>query len=123
MKRVDWDPNRERNTHKRGISKYQRISWGEATDILASEIRRIHETYGPLFSFRERPPIPKWIEKSAMHDKRLSIWRAVPGVIYMDYGARHDPILPGKLDRGGAINTRSGDWIMSKRCVGQATSG
>jgi trimethylamine-N-oxide reductase (cytochrome c) len=41
----------------------------------------------------------------------------------VDHGARHDPIIPGKLDRGGAINTISGDWITSKRCVGQATSG
>ena len=154
---------------------------------------------------KERPPIPKWIEKSAMHDERVSSWRANayplllmsnhgrwrvhsqaddiswsrevitckvkgwdgylyepcwinprdakargiqdgdivqvhnergavlcgarvwervrPGVAYVDHGARHDPIIPGKLDRGGAINTISGDWITSKRCVGQATSG
>jgi anaerobic selenocysteine-containing dehydrogenase len=154
---------------------------------------------------KERPPIPKWIEKSTMHDERLSSWRAaayplllmsnhgrwrvhsqaddipwsrevitckvrgwdgylyepcwihpseaekrairtgdivmvsnergavlcgarvwervMPGVAYVDHGARHDPIIPGKLDRGGAINTISGDWITSKRCVGQATSG
>ncbi len=153
----------------------------------------------------ERPPIPKWIEKSIMHDERLSSWRAspyplllmsnhgrwrvhsqadditwsreivtckvigwdgylyepcwihpqdaevrdikmgdivmvynergivlcgarvwervMPGVIYVDHGARHDPIIPGRLDRGGAINTISPDWITSKRCVGQATSG
>lgn len=154
---------------------------------------------------KERPPIPKWIEKSAMHDERLSSWRAnayplllisnhgrwrvhsqaddiswsrevitckvkgwdgylyepcwinpqdaatrgikmgdivmvhnergtvlcgarvwervMPGVAYVDHGARHDPIIPGKLDRGGAINTISGDGITSKRCGGQATSG
>ncbi len=153
----------------------------------------------------ERPPIPKWVEKSAMHDERLSSWRAkayplllmsnhgrwrvhsqaddiswsrevitckvrgwdgymyepvwihpseaakrgikmgdivmvhnergivlcgarvwervMPGVAYVDHGARHDPIIPGKVDRGGAINTISGDGITSKRCVGQATSG
>lgn len=153
----------------------------------------------------ERPPIPKWIEKSAMHDERISSWRAaayplllmsnhgrwrvhsqaddiswsrevitckvkgwdgylyepcwihpkdaeargiemgdivkvhnergivlcgarvwervMPGVAYVDHGARHDPIIPGKLDRGGAINTISGEGITSKRCVGQATSG
>jgi trimethylamine-N-oxide reductase (cytochrome c) len=153
---------------------------------------------------KERPPIPKWIEKSAMHDERISSWRAnayplllmsnhgrwrvhsqaddiswsheaptckvrgwdgylyepcwlhpseahkrgiqhgdivmvhnergavlcgayvkervMPGVAYVDHGARHDPITD-KLDRGGAINTISGDWITSKRCVGQATSG
>jgi trimethylamine-N-oxide reductase (cytochrome c) len=151
----------------------------------------------------ERPPIPKWIEKSAMHDERLTSWRAEaypliltsnhgrwrvhaqaddiswsrevetckvrgwdgymyepcwihpseaekrgikngdivkvhnergivlcgayvterlrPGLAYVDHGARHDPICPG-VDRGGAINTISGDGITSKRCVGQATT-
>jgi len=46
LKRVDWDPNGERNTRNRGKSKYVRISWDEATDIIASEIKRIHKKYG-----------------------------------------------------------------------------
>jgi trimethylamine-N-oxide reductase (cytochrome c) len=48
LKRIDWDPNGERNPQNRGKSKYVRISWDEATDIIASEIKRIHKTYGPL---------------------------------------------------------------------------
>ena len=48
LKRVDWDPNGERNPQNRGKSKYERISWDEATDIIAAEIRRIHKKYGPL---------------------------------------------------------------------------
>ena len=32
LKRVDWDPNGERNPQNRGKSKYVRISWDEATD-------------------------------------------------------------------------------------------
>jgi len=48
MKRVDFDPNGERNPQNRGKSKYVRISWDEATDIIASEIKRIISTYGPL---------------------------------------------------------------------------
>ena len=48
LKRVDWDPSGDRNTQNRGKSKYVRISWDEATDIIASEIRRIHKEYGPL---------------------------------------------------------------------------
>ena len=48
MKRVDWDPNGERNPQNRGKSKYVRISWDEATDIIAAEISRIHKEYGPL---------------------------------------------------------------------------
>ena len=48
LKRVDWDPNGERNPQNRGKSKYKRISWDEATDIIADEIKRIHKEYGPL---------------------------------------------------------------------------
>jgi anaerobic selenocysteine-containing dehydrogenase len=47
LKRVDWDPNGERNPQNRGVSKYVRISWDEASQIVASEIKRIHDTYGP----------------------------------------------------------------------------
>ena len=45
--RVDWDPNRERHPENRGKSKYKRISWDEATDIIAGEIKRIRKQYGP----------------------------------------------------------------------------
>jgi trimethylamine-N-oxide reductase (cytochrome c) len=153
----------------------------------------------------ERPPIPKWIEKSITHDERLSSGRAkrypllmmsnhgrwrthaqaddiswtreaptckvkgpdgymyepcwinaktaaerdiktgdivkaynergivlggayvteriMPGVVYMDHGARSDQIIPGELDRGGAINLISPRGIISRNCAGQATSG
>ncbi len=47
LKRVDWDPDGERNTQNRGISKYVRISWDEATDIIAREIKRMIKQYGP----------------------------------------------------------------------------
>jgi molybdopterin guanine dinucleotide-containing S/N-oxide reductase-like protein len=46
LKRVDWDPNGERNPQNRGISKYKRISWDEATEIIASEIKRVKAEYG-----------------------------------------------------------------------------
>jgi molybdopterin guanine dinucleotide-containing S/N-oxide reductase-like protein len=47
LKRVDWDPNGERNPQNRGKSKFKRISWDEATTIIADEIKRIKEQYGP----------------------------------------------------------------------------
>jgi molybdopterin guanine dinucleotide-containing S/N-oxide reductase-like protein len=47
LKRVDWDPKGDRNVENRGKSKFVRISWDEATDIIADEIKRIHEKYGP----------------------------------------------------------------------------
>jgi molybdopterin guanine dinucleotide-containing S/N-oxide reductase-like protein len=46
LKRVDWDPNGERNPQNRGKSKYQRITWDEACDIIAKEIKRVQEKYG-----------------------------------------------------------------------------
>ena len=54
LKRVDWDPNGERNTQNRGKSKYVRISWDEATDIIASEIKRVHKKYGPFAVFSQQ---------------------------------------------------------------------
>jgi anaerobic selenocysteine-containing dehydrogenase len=47
LKRVDWDPNGERNTQNRGKSGYVRISWDEAAEIVASELKRVGATYGP----------------------------------------------------------------------------
>jgi anaerobic selenocysteine-containing dehydrogenase len=155
---------------------------------------------------KERPPIPKWIEKSHNHDERLSSHRAQmfsmlmmsnhgrwrvhaqcdditwtreaptgkihgtgwiqlrallapylrsgetgnqkwaisskiynergivlggayvterlrPGVVYMDHGARHDPIKTGEIERGGAINTITPEAITSENCVGQIGGG
>jgi anaerobic selenocysteine-containing dehydrogenase len=46
LKRVDWDPKGERNPQNRGKSKYVRISWDEATQLIADELLRIKETYG-----------------------------------------------------------------------------
>ena len=47
MKRVDFDPNGERNPQNRGKSGYVRISWEEALDLVAGEIKRLKRTYGP----------------------------------------------------------------------------
>ena len=47
MKRVDFDPNGERNPQNRGISGYERISWDEALDLVAGEIKRVKRDHGP----------------------------------------------------------------------------
>lgn len=47
LKRVDFDPNGERNVANRGKSEYVRISWQEALDIVANEIKRQKREHGP----------------------------------------------------------------------------
>jgi len=47
MKRVDFDPDGERNPQNRGISGYVRISWDEAFDLVAKEINRQKRVHGP----------------------------------------------------------------------------
>ncbi|MGB9880306.1 MAG: molybdopterin-dependent oxidoreductase, partial [Anaerolineae bacterium] len=55
LKRVDWDPSGApgstgpggRNPQNRGQSKYVRISWDEAAEIVAKELLRVRDTYGP----------------------------------------------------------------------------
>jgi anaerobic selenocysteine-containing dehydrogenase len=48
--------------------------------------------------------------------------RMMPGVVYMDHGARYDPIVPGEIDRGGAINTLTPHSTTSKNATGMAIS-
>jgi trimethylamine-N-oxide reductase (cytochrome c) len=48
--------------------------------------------------------------------------RMMPGVVYMDHGARYDPIIPGELDRGGAINTLTPHNMTSKNATGMVIS-
>jgi len=47
MKRVDFDPKGDRHCGNRGLSGYERISWEEALDMVAAEIKRVKREYGP----------------------------------------------------------------------------
>jgi trimethylamine-N-oxide reductase (cytochrome c) len=49
--------------------------------------------------------------------------RVMPGAVYVDHGARYDPIVPGELDRGGAINTLTPHNLTSKNATGMVSSG
>jgi trimethylamine-N-oxide reductase (cytochrome c) len=49
--------------------------------------------------------------------------RLMLGTIYVDHGARYDPIVPGELDRGGAINTISPYNPTSSNATGMAVCG
>ncbi len=45
--RDDWSPDNP-NAEQRGKSSYSRISWDQALDIVADQIKRIHEKYGSM---------------------------------------------------------------------------
>ena len=49
--------------------------------------------------------------------------RIMPGVVSIDHGARYDPIVPGCLDRGGAINTITPRNTTSKNATGMVSQG
>jgi trimethylamine-N-oxide reductase (cytochrome c) len=46
MRRVDFDPNGNRNPQNRGKSGYVRISWDEAATLVANEMTRAKSLYG-----------------------------------------------------------------------------
>ena len=47
----------------------------------------------------------------------------MPGVVYVDHGARYDPIVPRELNRGVAINTIMPRNITSKNATGMVVAG
>jgi anaerobic selenocysteine-containing dehydrogenase len=49
--------------------------------------------------------------------------RIMPGVVSQDHGAKYDPIVPGEIDRGGAINAISPRNTTSRNACGMAVSG
>lgn len=47
MKRVGWEPGGKSSTYdNRGVGDFVRITWEEALDTLAKEMKRLKETYG-----------------------------------------------------------------------------
>ncbi|MEM2954142.1 MAG: molybdopterin-dependent oxidoreductase [Candidatus Bathyarchaeia archaeon] len=50
LKRIDWNPKGDRHPENRGKSGYVRISWDEALDIIADEIKRIKDKYGSTYA-------------------------------------------------------------------------
>ncbi len=49
--------------------------------------------------------------------------RIMSGVLSIDHGAKYDPIVPGEIDRGGAINSITPRNITSRNACGMVVSG
>ncbi len=61
-------------------------------------------------------------ERGSVPCGALVFERVMPGAVSIDHGARTDYIIPGKLDRGGAINTITPEGLTSRHAAGQATT-
>ena len=76
MKRVDFDPQGERNLKNRGVSGYERISWDEALDIVAGEIKRVKRDYGPGAILTSSGRLPRCASIAPWPDSMLR-WAAI----------------------------------------------
>ena len=74
MKRVDWDPNGERNPQNRGKSGYVRISWEEAFDLLTAELTRVRQTYGPSSVLTGFSAHPEWGSMHYFFSDHFRFW-------------------------------------------------
>jgi len=83
----------------------------------------IHPSTAEKRGIKSGDIVKSYNERGAVLGGALVWERMMPGVVYMDHGARVDWIIPGELDRGGAINLVTPGGIISKNCVGMATSG
>ncbi|MGI5971987.1 MAG: molybdopterin-dependent oxidoreductase [Oscillospiraceae bacterium] len=79
MKRVDFDPDGERNPQNRGVSGYVRISWDEALSIVAGEIIRIRRKYGSAGVFAKESSHQLW-GNVGYHNNSFGRFRGLTGM-------------------------------------------
>jgi molybdopterin guanine dinucleotide-containing S/N-oxide reductase-like protein len=84
LKRVDFDPNGNRNCENRGISGYERITWDEAAGIVTDEIKRIKQEYGPAAMLSTCSSHHLWGHVGYRHSAYLRFLNLV-GYTYADH--------------------------------------
>lgn len=104
MKRKNWEPGGG-NRELRGKDEWVRITWDEALDIFASELKRIKETYG----------------NEAIWAKTVDSMLATYGGAFTSWGCTSDgawpqPSIKMRGDRGRGANDRL-DYRNSKLVV------
>ena len=84
MIRKNWEPGGG-NKELRGKDEWVRISWDEALDIAATEIKRIYDTYGPKSVFGASWGLGSWLGLGAdyggMWDPPLLVFRELGGIV------------------------------------------
>jgi trimethylamine-N-oxide reductase (cytochrome c) len=92
-------------------------------DGYAYQTAWIHPGDAAARGIRHRDVIKVFNERGAVLAGAYVTERVMPGVISMDHGARYDPIVPGELDRGGAINLITPRNTISKNATGMVSGG
>jgi molybdopterin guanine dinucleotide-containing S/N-oxide reductase-like protein len=83
----------------------------------------IHPTDAAKRGIKNGDVVKTYNERGAVLGGAYVTERIMPGVVYQDHGARYDPIVPGELDRGGAIDTITPHNRISKNACGMVVSG
>ncbi|GIT54546.1 MAG: hypothetical protein Ct9H300mP16_17060 [Pseudomonadota bacterium] len=79
LKRVDFDPQGNRNCANRGISGYQRIGWDEALDIVAGEIKRVRREHGKGAILSSHSSHHTWGNVGFLHQFELPLHEKLSG--------------------------------------------
>jgi anaerobic dimethyl sulfoxide reductase subunit A len=85
MKRKNWQPGGGENSsgQLRGIDEWERISWDEALDTIATEIIRIRDAYGNNAILGSQSGTPGWKEGDKGPDEAIYVGRHFEGVLSM----------------------------------------
>jgi len=78
----------------------------------------IHPSDAEKKGIRNHDVVKIFNDRGALLAGALVTERIMPGCVDIDHGARWDPIVPGELDRGGAINTIAPRKRSSKNATG-----
>ncbi len=92
-------------------------------DGYAYQTAWIHPDDAAARGIRHRDIIKVYNERGAVLAGAYVTERVMAGVISMDHGARYDAIVPGELDRGGAINLITPRNTISKNATGMVSGG
>jgi len=84
LKRKDFNLKKDRYPENRGKSEYERISWEEALDLVAGEIKRVKGKYGPAAIAATTSSHHNWGNIGYRHSTFFRFWN-LNGFTYVDH--------------------------------------